>query len=183
MHFGRVRTVDYPATLEVKGDYASWATFLAATSSEFFPVLIEKIEGRPRLDGTQMVLSLTVPVVKGERGVSPSQAIEPAQIHVSEATANRYRLNELRENGELLVKRGPAASPAVLTPDPRIPFPDVVLSGVGTGLGVVRVSLIMERNGEYVAVVNEQVLAVGDKVKGLTVMRITPDTVVFAKNQ
>jgi len=67
MRIGRIQTIDYPAMLEVKGEYASWPLLLSSVSREFVPVLIHKIEGRPQLEGTQMALSMTVPVLKARR--------------------------------------------------------------------------------------------------------------------
>jgi len=102
---------------------------------------------------------------------------------VSDATAKRYRLDELKADAAALATRVTAGARQFLAADPRNPFPDIVMSGTGPGLGKLRVSLIMERNGQYVAVVNEKVLSVGDSIAGLSVIRITPDTVVFARDK
>lgn len=173
---GSVTGVFHPATLRIAGDYASWVGFLAGCSQAYAPVVIDRLQGEAGTDAHQLSLSVRIPAV-GERGGTAAGGtveggVEPSPVAISAELAQLYHLDRLREP----LSAAPVPSSADPFPSTRAPVATIQASRF-------HVTAIMERNGQYVAVVNGEVVTVGDKIGGVAVLEITPETVIFSQNE
>ena len=166
----RAAVTFHPVTLRVKGPYASWSKLLAEMSREAVPVLLDRAEGHPWPGAPCMTMSLTVPALRNAQGAR-AEAREAEGAWPSGFTqelAALYRLDRLRQPVIRL-----------LEPSQTEPFPAISEEDAPGPLPALVVSAIVERNGVYVAVVNKQVLAVGDEIEGRRIVRITPRAVIL----
>jgi len=172
--YGQRRAVYHPAYLKIKGDYATWPVFLTRVSQSVLPVLIEKIEGYGGGTAGHLDILLSVPVVDKRAIDTAVQARDLPPIAVDKETARLYHLDVLA--GTL---------PEYVRPVETDPFPDVLAEVVMEEDSFVfpelTITAILERSGEFVAVINERIVAVGDMIEGVEVKSITPTTVVFAE--
>ncbi|MBT5608582.1 MAG: hypothetical protein HN742_42560 [Lentisphaerae bacterium] len=172
---GAVTGVYHPATLQLTGDYASWTRFLSGCSKAYSPILIDHVEGAPGAEVHEMTVSIRIPAIassgKGAAEVGGA-ASEPPAFSVSPAAGRLYHLDRLRD-----------PLPAGIVPTGGDPFPAVRVAAPTIVPSRFRVSAILERNGEYVAVVNGNIVSVGDDVGGVTVLKITHETVIFSRGE
>jgi len=160
----------YPVTIQVKGPYACWSRLLAEMSKELVPVLLNRIEGHPAAGGSRMRISLDVPTLRDTREAMALRG-KPQEVALTGLPRKLellYGLDRLqRPSVELMELAQADPFPLVSEEKPSGPPPELV------------VSAIVERNGEYVAVINKKVLCVGDEIEGRRIVKITPSTVIL----
>lgn len=173
---GSVTGVFHPATLQITGDYASWIRFLAGCSQACAPVLIDRVQGGPGAGAHQLDVSVRIPALdgtgEGAEARGEEVGAEPSSVAVSAELACMYHLDRLRD-----------PLPGVPVCSAADPFPSGMSPISMFRPSRFHVSAILERNGEYVAVVNDRILSVGDGIGGVVVLKITPETVVFSLNE
>ncbi len=161
---GAIRYRPYGVELQLQGDYNQLLGFLTSMSKSMTPCLIKEISGSGSAQNPEYLMTISVPLIFS----SAASETSSIRVSVSPETAAKYRLDALAE---------PLSS--LTTIIDRNPFPNVKINGPKREIADLKVSVITERNGRYIAVVNDQFISVGDQIEGLVVVEITPDTVVF----
>lgn len=170
---GNTEIGDVPVRLAVRGSYASWTRFLAALSRRMAPIRIDQIHTQNTDDEQLMILSVRVPVRHGGPGPDSLPA-SAGDIRLPQSVARLYGLDALSAGygaGYVSLENDPfpVRAPVIVAREP-LPAPDWTLTAV------------IQRDGGYVAVVNNDFWEVGQVRDGRRLVRITGDAAIFTRD-
>ena len=165
---GGAAIIRYPVTLKARGRYATWPAVLTEMSRDVVPVLLDRVEGRPGVGGAVMTVSLTVPAIRSREAAeaAESRRDEGPPIEIPRSVALLYGLDKLREPISSWI-RSVQTEPFRPLPSEQGEFP--------------LPSAIIERDGQYVAVIDGKVVSAGDEIDGKRILKVTSETVIFAR--
>jgi hypothetical protein len=137
--------------------------------------LIDGFTSRPTADGGNLlVMSLTAPARKGAPAPMPESVEDGTPIELPHSIAQQYRIAELTKPVSL------AYQPVDSDPFPYIPV--VVEPREPLPTPTWQLTAVIKRDGRYVAVIDNNILEVGQVYQDRRLVRITPDAAIFVRN-
>lgn len=172
---GPVAVNTFPVHVAVRGRYASWAKFLDAMSRQMTPVLLDSIQSSEEGANPIMMVRLSVPVRTQPATADEKKIAKLTPVELPASVAQMYRLDKMPEpygRGYVPFDTDPfVLKPVVIPAREPLPTPDWVMTAV------------VKRNGKYVAVIDNQVLSIGDEYKGRRLVDISPEAAIFARKE
>lgn len=163
----------YPVRLAIRGGYPAWTRVMAAMSTELVPVILDGVDTVPGDGGPLMIVKLRVPARFGDAPIDIDPSQPAPAVAYSHELGEKYRLSELESQPVAqFVSRNVDPFP-VIEPDvePREPLEQPNWS----------LTAVIQRGDQYVAMVNDQIVTVGDELDGHRLVEITPTAAIFKR--